>query len=173
MCVPSFDLLGLTVPAKRMIDKFQCWKLERKKNEEIKWWISSSSLILVYMTHLPTVHVCTNFQSSRPHSFEKSATKNFHVENWERKKNEEIKERISSSSLILINMIHLPTFHLCIEFQSSRPHSSREKCDKNFLLKIGDKEKWRNNEMNKKQQPDSSKHGTSAHCPRVYQFSIF
>ena len=51
-----------------MTKNFNVWKLERKKNEEIKGWISSSSLILVYTIHLPTVHVCTKFQPSRPHS---------------------------------------------------------------------------------------------------------
>ena len=68
---------------------FENW---RKKNEEIKGQISSSSLILVYMIHLPTVHVCTKLQSSRPLSMcvssfnflgltvpEKSVTKNFHL----------------------------------------------------------------------------------------------
>ena len=56
---------------------FKVWKLERKKNEEIKGRISSSSLISVYTIQLPTVHVCTKFQSSRPHSSEKSVTKIF------------------------------------------------------------------------------------------------
>ena len=109
--------------------KFQCWKLERKKNEEIKGRISSSSLILVYMIHLPTVHVCTMFQSSRPHSSREKCDKKFQCWKLERKKNEEIKERISSSSLIPVYMIHLPTAHVCTKFQSSRPHSSQEKCD--------------------------------------------
>ena len=52
MCVPSFNLLGLTVPEKSVAKNFKVWKLERKKNEEIKGWIGSSSLIPVYMIHL-------------------------------------------------------------------------------------------------------------------------
>ena len=32
----------------------------------------------------------------------------------------------------LVYTIHLPTFHVCTKFQSSRPHSSWEKCDENF-----------------------------------------
>ena len=112
-------------------EKFQCWKLEKKKNKEIKGWISSSSLILVYMIHLPTVHVCTLFfQSSRPHSSWEKCDKKFQCWKLERKKNEEIKGQISNSSLILVHMIHRPTVHVCTKFQSSRPHSSREKCDK-------------------------------------------
>ena len=64
MCAPSFNFLGLTVPEKSVMKTliFEYW---RKK---IKEWISSSSLILVYTIHPPTVHVCTKFQPSRPHS---------------------------------------------------------------------------------------------------------
>ena len=72
MCIPSFNLLGLTVPEKSVTKNFNVWKLERKKNEEIKEWIGTSSLFPVYTIHLPTVHVGTKFQSSRPHySWEK------------------------------------------------------------------------------------------------------
>ena len=35
-CVLSFNLLGLTVPEKSVTKNFNVWKLERKKNEEIK-----------------------------------------------------------------------------------------------------------------------------------------
>ena len=111
---------------------FQCWKLERKKNEEIKGWIRSSSLFLVYMIHLPTVHMCTNFQSSRPRSSLEKCDEIFQCWKLERKKNEEIKGWISSSSLILVYLIYLPIVYACTNFQSSRPHSSREKCDKQF-----------------------------------------
>ena len=113
-------------------EKFQCWKLDRKKNEELKGRISSSSLILIYMIHLPTLHVCTKFQSSRSHSSREKCDKKFQCWKLERKKNEEIKGWISSSSLIPVNMIHLPTAHMCTKFQFSRPHSSQEKCDEKF-----------------------------------------
>ena len=126
-------------------EKFQCWKLERKKNEEIKGWISSSSLILVYVIHLPTVHVFTNFQSSRPHSSREKCDEKFQCWKLQRKKNEEIKGWISSSSLIPVYMIHLPTVHVCTKFQSSRPYSSREKCDKKF--QCWDLERKKNEEL--------------------------
>ena len=64
-CASSFNLLGLTVPEKSVTKIFNVWILEKEK---IKGPISSSSLILVYRTHPPTVHVCTKFQPSRPHS---------------------------------------------------------------------------------------------------------
>ena len=113
-------------------EKFQCWKLERKKNKEIQGWISSSSLIPVHMIHLPTVHVCTKFQSSRPHSSREKCYKKFQRWKLERKKNEEIMRWISSSSLIPVYMIHLPAVYVCTKFQSSRPHSSWEKSDEKF-----------------------------------------
>ena len=146
--------------------KFQCWKLERKKNEEIKGWISSSSLILVDMIHLHTVHVYTKFQSSRPHSSREKCDETFQRWKLERKKNEEIRGRISSSSsLILVYMIHLPTVHVCTKFQSSRPHSSWDKSDEKFQCwKLERKKNGRNKGMNKKQQPDSGTHDTSALC---------
>ena len=131
--MPKFQSSRPHSSSKKCDEKFQCWKLERKKNEEIKEWISSSSsLIPVYMIHLPTVHVCTIFQSSRPHSSREKCDEKFQCWKLERKKNEEIKRRINSSSLIPVNMIHLPTVHVCTKFQSSRPHSSRENCDEKF-----------------------------------------
>ena len=66
-CVTSFNLLGLTVLEKKLTKNFNVRKLERKKNEK-KGQISISCLIPVYTIHLPTVHLCTKFQSSRPHN---------------------------------------------------------------------------------------------------------
>ena len=43
-----------------------------------------------------------------------------------------IKERISSISLIPVKTIHLLTVDVYTKFQSSRPHSSWEKCDEKF-----------------------------------------
>ena len=149
---------------------WKCWKLKRKKNEEIKEWLSSSTLIPVYMIHLPTIHVCTKFQSSRPHSSREKCDEQFQSWKLERKKNEEIKGRMNSSSLIPVHMRHLPTAHVCTKFQSSRPHSSREKCDKTFQCRILERKK---NEEIKGQISSSSNHDTSAHCPLVYQVSIF
>ena len=89
------------------LSNFQRWKLERKKNEEIKWWISSSSLIPVYMIHLPTVHVWTKFQSSRPYSSWETCDEKFQCWKLERENNNEIKGWIRNSSLIPVYMIHL------------------------------------------------------------------
>ena len=131
-CVPIFKLLGLTVPEKSVMKSFKVENWRKRKNEEIKGQISSSNLIPVYMIHLPTVHVCTKFQSSRPHSSWEKCDEKFQSLKLERKINEEIKGWIKSSSLIPVYTIHLPTAHVCTKFQSSRPHSSQEKRDEKF-----------------------------------------
>ena len=120
MFVRSFNLLGLTAPEKTPTKMFNAWKLERKKNEEIKRRISSSSVIPVYTIHLPIVHMFTRFQPSMPHnSWEKCEwRKNLMFENWRERKMKTLKG------------------------------------------------------TNKQQQPDSCIHDTSAHCPRVYQVSL-
>ena len=126
-----------------MFENWREWK--------IKGQISSSSLIPVYTIHLPTVHVRTKFQPSRPHSSWEKCDEKFQClkigekEKW-------IKRPIHIS----VYTIHLPTVHMCTKFQSSRPHSFWEKYDEKFLcLKIGEKEKWRNKGTNKQEQPDS------------------
>ena len=62
MCVPSFNLLLLTVPEESVTKIFNVWKLERKKKWRNKGMNNSSSLIQVYTIHPPIVHVCTKFQ---------------------------------------------------------------------------------------------------------------
>ena len=114
-------------------EKFSCLKIGEKEKWKIKGRISTNSLIPVYRIHLPTVHVCTKFQPSRPHSSWEKFDKKFQfVCNLEGKKNEEINGWISRSSLILVYTIHMNVVHVCTMFQSSRPHSSWEKCDEKF-----------------------------------------
>ena len=97
-------------------EKYSCLKIGEKEKWKIKGWICSSSLISVYRIHLPTVHECMKFQPSRPHSSGESVTKKFNVWKLERKKNEEIKRRICSSSLIPVYTIHLQIVHVCNKF---------------------------------------------------------
>ena len=148
---------------------FENW--ERKKHEEIKGWISSSSLIPAHKIHLPSVYF--KFQSSRPCSSREKSDERSQCWKLERKKNVEIKGWMSSSSLIMVYMIHLPTVHVCTNFQTSRPHTSQETCDEKF--QCWNLERKKNEEIKGwiKQQPDSCIHDTSVHCPCVYQVSIF
>ena len=103
-------------------------------------WISNSSLIPVYMIHLPTVYVCSKFQSSWPHSSWEKSDEKFQCWKLERKTNEEIKGWISSSSLIPVYTISLPTVHVCTKFQSSRPQFPRKVWPKIYMLTIEEKE---------------------------------
>ena len=54
---------------------------------------------------------------------ERSVTKILMFENW-RERNEEIKNQVSSSILILVYTIHPPIVHVCNKFQPSVPEKS-------------------------------------------------
>ena len=157
MCVPSFNLLGLTVPEKSMTKIFDVWKLERKKNENNKGTNMSSSMIPVYTIHPPIFHQVTSLNLLGLTVPEKSVTKHFNVWKLERKKNE-IKGQISRSSLIPVYMIHLFTVHVCTKFQCSRPHSFWEKCDENFHLKGYGIIDWQNDSDGRTRQIQYSPH---------------
>ena len=148
---------------------FNVWKLERKwRNKGSSKKQQPDSGIHDISAHCPHMYQVSIFQASqflRKVWWKISMLKIGEKEKW-------IKGWISSSRLIPVYMIHLPTVHVCTNFQSSRPHSSREKWQKISMLKIGEREKWRNKGTNEEQQPDSGIHDTSAHFPRVYQVSI-
>ena len=145
MCVPSFNLLGLTAPEKSVTKNFSIWKLERKKNDEIREQLRAA-VWFQYTRYICPLSMCVqSFNLLGLTVPEKSVTKNFNVWKLERKKNEEIKWWISSSSLIPVYTIHLPTVHVCTKFQSSRPHSSWEKTVWRKMLF----ENWRERKMKK------------------------
>ena len=146
-CVPSFNLLGLTVFEKSVTNNFQCWKLERKKNEEIKGWISSSSLILDDTIDLPTVYVCTKFQSSRPHSSREKCDEKVQCWKLERKK-----WRYEYAAAAWFRH----TWYIC-------PLSTRVPSFNLLGFTVPEKSVTK----------FFSTHETSAHCPSVYKVSIF
>ena len=65
----------------------------------------------------------------------------------ERTKDEEMKGRIGSRSLVQVYMIHLPTVHMCTKFQPSR-HQSSEKNNGNFYSSTLKIERKKNKEIN-------------------------
>ena len=113
-----------------------------------KWAIKGCKLrvlILVYMIHQPTIHVCTKFQLYRFHSSREICKENvslmvnynlwsFHL--WQIVKPITGFNSRSYGSLALIQVytIHQPTVHVCSRFQLCNTYSSWEKCDKNFSL---------------------------------------
>ena len=139
-----------------------------KKNVEIKGWISSSSLILVNMIHLPIVHACTKFQSSWPHSSWEKCDEIFLCWKLERKKNKEMTKQQQPDSCMHDTSAHCPR-----GFNLLGLTVPEESVTKNFYVKNWRERKWKNKGTNKQQQPDSSIHDISAHCPCVYQVSIF
>ena len=98
-------------------ENFNIWKLERKKNEEIKGQIRSSSLIPIYMIYPPMWVPSFNLVGQTIQ--EKSVMKNSNVWKVERKKNEEIKGQIKSSSLIPVYSIHYTSNHFPCLYQVS------------------------------------------------------
>ena len=103
-----------------------------------QFWRKMLWKLSVYTIHPPTVHVGITFQPSASQFLRKVWQKHFNVWKLERKKNEKIKQQICSIRLILV---HPLIVHVCTKFQPSRPHSSWEKCDENFIIWILEKEK--------------------------------
>ena len=64
-CVPSFNLLGLTVHEKSVTKKFNVWKLERKKNEEIKGRIRAAAWFRYARYSHPLSTCVTSFKNKR------------------------------------------------------------------------------------------------------------
>ena len=64
MCGPSFSFVGLSVPEKTQMKLFDIWKLERKKNDEIKGRISRGSLVLFHIKQQMIHNICTKLQNS-------------------------------------------------------------------------------------------------------------
>ena len=84
--VPSFNFLCLTVPEKNVTKKVNIWKLERKKNEEIKGHIHKKQQPDTSIHNTPThthqvYQVSTLYTSQRVTVPEKSVMKNFN--DWE------------------------------------------------------------------------------------------
>ena len=65
-------------------------------------------MYLEYIVDQPFAHVCIKFQFV---SLTEKSDKKFNVLEFERKKIEEIKEQMSTSSLIQVHMIHQPTVY--------------------------------------------------------------
>ena len=150
---------------------FENWR--ERKMRKIKDKYAAAAAWFWYTRYIHPLSMCaSSFNFLCLTVPEKSVKKILILEYW-RKKKEKIKGWISSSSLILVYTIHPPTVHVGTKFQPSRLHSSWEKCGENFNTCILEKEKTKNKEMTKQQQPDSGIHYTSTHCPRVYQVSTF
>ena len=140
------------------------------KKEEIKGRISISSLIPVYTIYRASLHVCIKFQLSMPHSSWEKKLQQFQCLETGEKVNEEIKGWISTSSPILAYTTHWFIVHARSEFPLVGIAVPEKYGMQILKLEKLERKKNEKTEMNK-QQPDSSIHDTSTHCPYVYQVS--
>ena len=92
-CIPSFNLLGLTVPEKSVTKNFNVWKLERRKNEEIKGRIREAAWFQHTRYICPLSMCVPSFNLLGFTVPEKSVMKNFHVENWRERKMKKKKQQ--------------------------------------------------------------------------------
>ena len=75
--------------------------------------------------------------------------------------------------MILVYTIHPPIFHMCNKINLLGLTVPEKSVTKIFKFENWREGKMENKGTNKQQQPDSGIYDTSAHCPRVYQVSIF
>ena len=112
-------------------EKNENWEKEKWRNKGMNKQQQPDSGTQDTSACCPRVYQVSTFKASQ--FLRKVWRKILKFENWrERKINEEIKGQVSNSSLIPVYTIHLPTVQVCTKFQSSRPHSSWEKCDEKF-----------------------------------------
>ena len=123
------------------------------------------------MIHLPTVHVCTKFQSSRLHSSWEKCDKKFSFERLrkqkfllerEKKTNKGADKQLEADSLLQV----IP--NICKKFQNPRRSSSWEIFDTNFPMyytgvRDGQKEKWK-----KKAKKAKINHSILIFFPTIY-----
>ena len=125
MCVPSFNLLGLTVPEESVTKKFQSLKIgekEKLRNKETNKQQQPDSGIHDTSAHCPLSVPSFNLLGLTVP--EKSVTKIFLMLENCRERKMKNKGMNKSSSLIPIYTIHPPIVHMCNKFQPSRPHCS-------------------------------------------------
>ena len=131
MFVWSFNLLGLTFSEKTPTKIFNAWKLETKKNEEIKGRIRAAAWFR-YTRYIPSLFTCVpSFNLlglTVPVKSQWLWRQILTIEHWRERK---MKNK-GMNKQQPVYTIHLPTVHVCTKFQFSRPHSSWKKCDEKF-----------------------------------------
>ena len=99
------------------------------------------------MIHQPTVHVWTKFQLCVPLSPWEKTGEFFYTWKLERKKNEEIKGRISRRNLVHFLIKQQMVHNTCTKLQNLTCNSSWEICVKNFPMYYIGNERWKKGEI--------------------------
>ena len=166
MCGPSLSFVGLSVPEKRQMKLFDIWKLERKKNEEIKGKIIRTSLVLFHIKQQMIHIICTKLQSSMCNSSWEIFVINFPMYitlEWEMER----KRRQNKSQQFCFLFQYTWPLSMCI--QNLKTLALIEKIVAENLL--GEKEKCTNKGNDKQQHADSLLHNTPSHTQHLYQTS--
>ena len=109
MCGPSFNFVCLSVPEKREMNLFDIWKLERKKNEEIKGRISRRNLVLLHIKQQMIHNTCTKLQNPTCNSSWEIFVTNFPVYYTEVRDGK--KEKEGKINLVLFSV---PQYTQCV-----------------------------------------------------------
>ena len=101
---------------------------------------------------------------------QKSVTKKFIIQSMERKKIEQIQERISRRRLVRNPTIQCIIINLHTKYDYSSLHSCAEIFDEKFHhSKDGKKENWTNTGKNNQEKAGSQSHDTIYHYQPAYQ----
>ena len=169
MCGPSFSFVGLSVPEKREMKLFDIWKLERKKNEEIKGRINRRSLVLFHIKQQMIHNICTKLQNSMCNSSWEIFVTNFPIYITLEREMEKVKRRQNKSQQFCFLSQYTWPLSMCIQNLKTLALTEDEKFVAENLL--GQKEKWTNKGNHKQLHADSLLHNTTSHTQNLYQLS--
>ena len=127
MCVSSINFVGLTEKCDK---KFNVLEFERKKIEGINKHQQPDSITHDTSTYWPCVDQVSTLCAS--HSLRKERSIFFYIWKLERKKNEEIKGRVSKRNLVLSHIKQQMIHNTCTKLQNLMCNSSREIFVTNF-----------------------------------------
>ena len=116
ICGLSFNFVGLSVPEKRD-DFFYIWKLERKKNEEIKGRISRKSLVLFHIKQQMIHNICTKLQNPMCNSSWEIFVTNFPMYYIGVRDGKKEKGKINLCSFVFCPTIYLATVNVYTKFE--------------------------------------------------------
>ena len=146
--VSTFYASQFLIKVWRKILMFENWREIKWRNKGMNKQQQPDSGIHNTSAHCQRVYLVSIFKASQ---FVRRVTKNFNVWKLERKENEEIKEQIRSSSLILLHTIHLPISTCVLSFNLQTSKVLRKMWRKFLMFDNWRERKWRNKGTNKQQ----------------------
>ena len=142
-----FQLCVPLNPGEKTDEVFYIWKLERKKNEEIKGRISRKNLVLFHIKQQMIPNTCTKLQNLTCNSSWEIFVTNFPMYMYYigvrdgKKQTWKKKVKINVRTLVVCPTIYLVTLKMYKKFEDFGSHRSREICNRKF--------DWRERKMDK------------------------